>query len=817
MCSVKRENNCITVSCNTVILDIEGTTTSISFVKETLFPYVREHLEAYLKENWDSEVVQAIVDALRSQAKEDKEKNLEGFLDIPVDGEKDDLINSVIKNVLWQMDLDSKAKSLKDLQGLIMENGYKKGELKGHIYEDVEENLKLWTELGKCIYIYSSGSVHAQKLLFGHTGKGDLLPYIKGHFDTTVGKKSDVESYKKIIDLISCSPSETVFLTDIPKEARAAKGAGLLAALLSRDGNAPLADEDKEEFQVLTSFSEVQFENTFKKRKVCSNDGQIDNKTVESCEVSVKNPKEPTNSTLPKQHDDKMEVEESYCEAKICIPEKTDCERIAEKKDHCLQEVTGNSDVEMRPTNVTKGEKSSKKIDCENGSQMDGLSNSDIVSDKLNIDEHHDKSNKEIVDKDTKLSNKTSHETLDPVAVNGKSENLKAESQHCEDKASNNEDNCKSNGNAGIQKPKEGTMKDDESSQAQNDQNRESNRNAEIQNPKEVATKDDESIQAENNLKSLNGREPNKCDDETITIENSKASPPTNLNAHDMNSANDENSQIKPINGDCSEGKISKISQNDSAEDSVENGVPLLNESNADDKPLNIPSDVQVLNEITAEPCLESKVENDDTKVSTQLPQVDKSAKTLIDNTGISNEVKNADESSPQNAIGGGKKMKTDEIDTQTINCKDEFSNLESSKAKDGSKSDVLVPELNSNGCDTKEIVTKTPIDTSNQAKSVDLANKKTLAKDDDDDDDETAKLPQTEKANTLPDKHNNVSEKSSSSDEQVTKESSIEKNHEENDCFNDKSANEVDDTKLCEVKKCEVAEAPTISAVVEA
>jgi len=308
MANSKRENSNVVISASAIVLDIEGTTTSISFVKDVLFPHVRSHLKDYVEKKWDSAEFQEITKALRLQANEDKEKEVEGVVLIPESEEKETVIKAVVDNVLWQMDNDRKTKALKDLQGLIMEEGYNKGELKGHIYDDVASNIKSWAEQDKAIYIYSSGSVQAQKLLFGHSVKGDLLPFIKGHFDTTVGMKGEVKSYKNILEKISCDPSEVVFLTDVPKEAAAAKDAGIYAILVSREGNAPLNEENEADFPVITSFSEVEFENCVKRRKL--SDVSDENKDVKICEVSKDenpdNPKPTTNGGV-----EMMEVEES--------------------------------------------------------------------------------------------------------------------------------------------------------------------------------------------------------------------------------------------------------------------------------------------------------------------------------------------------------------------------------------------------------------------------------------------------------------------------------------------------------------------------
>ncbi|XP_014210153.1 enolase-phosphatase E1 [Copidosoma floridanum] len=248
-----------------ILLDIEGTTTSISFVKDTLFPYVREFLKKHVDEKWETEEFKADFVKLKEQAKEDEEKKIEGFVPIKEDS-TEEAKESLVKNVLWQMDNDRKAGALKDLQGHMWQAAYKT--IKGHVYDDVPEAFEKWTTSDKKLYIYSSGSVLAQKLLYGNTEHGDLLKYISGHFDTSVGQKQEAQSYKKILDEIKAEPSNVIFLTDVPKEAEAAKAAGLSAIIVVREGNAKLSDEDKAAYKTIESFAELSFQSPSKRQKL---------------------------------------------------------------------------------------------------------------------------------------------------------------------------------------------------------------------------------------------------------------------------------------------------------------------------------------------------------------------------------------------------------------------------------------------------------------------------------------------------------------------------------------------------------------------
>lgn len=191
-----------------ILLDIEGTTSSISFVADELFPYARKHLAAFVEAN--PEVVTPIL------------------AEVP----GDDPVATLIQ---W-IDEDRKATPLKTLQGLIWAQGYADGELKGHVYPDTPEAIRRWTEAGLQVNIYSSGSIAAQKLIFGHSIAGDLTPLLGNYFDTTTGPKREADSYTKIADALGLAPSELLFVSDMPAEVDAAREAGLQALLIDRAG-----------------------------------------------------------------------------------------------------------------------------------------------------------------------------------------------------------------------------------------------------------------------------------------------------------------------------------------------------------------------------------------------------------------------------------------------------------------------------------------------------------------------------------------------------------------------------------------------------
>ncbi|XP_024894135.1 enolase-phosphatase E1 [Temnothorax curvispinosus] len=179
------------------------------------------------------------------------------------------------------MDNDRKTGALKQLQGHMWREAYKTGTVKGHVYEDVPKAFESWTKNGKKIYVYSSGSVEAQKLLFGYSVHGDLLKYFSGYFDTEVGAKQESDSYKNILSKIGEKPSDVIFLTDIVKEAAAAKEAGLSTVIVVREGNSVLTDEEKVKYTTIKSFSDLTFQTSTKRQKLETADDKVDEGTAD--------------------------------------------------------------------------------------------------------------------------------------------------------------------------------------------------------------------------------------------------------------------------------------------------------------------------------------------------------------------------------------------------------------------------------------------------------------------------------------------------------------------------------------------------------
>lgn len=200
-----------------IITDIEGTTSSLSFVKDVLFPYAREYMHDFVHTHAHDHEVRTLLDEVAAITHATTD-------------------NQVIEQLLRWMSEDKKITPLKTLQGMIWEQGYKRGDFTGHVYADAVHNLKAWHAQGKRLYVFSSGSVHAQKLLFSHTAAGDLTPLFSGYFDTGMGSKKETVSYQKIAQIIELEPHKILFLSDIKEELDAAQQSGMQTVWLLRDG-----------------------------------------------------------------------------------------------------------------------------------------------------------------------------------------------------------------------------------------------------------------------------------------------------------------------------------------------------------------------------------------------------------------------------------------------------------------------------------------------------------------------------------------------------------------------------------------------------
>jgi enolase-phosphatase E1 len=243
----------LTADIRAILLDIEGTTTPITFVHDVLFSYAQSHVRNFLVEHSDSAELLADLLRLREEHAIDLKQNLQppALIEGPPDAE----IDSMVAYVNWLIDRDRKSTGLKSLQGKIWKQGYVDGTLKAELFADVAPALERWRCAGLKISIFSSGSALAQKLLFAHTEAGDLTRFISDYFDTTVGSKTDVQSYRQIAAALGLTASGVLFISDAVVELAAASDAGMQTLLCVRPGNHSQSLADR--CQIIQSFDEI--------------------------------------------------------------------------------------------------------------------------------------------------------------------------------------------------------------------------------------------------------------------------------------------------------------------------------------------------------------------------------------------------------------------------------------------------------------------------------------------------------------------------------------------------------------------------------
>ena len=218
-----------------ILTDIEGTTSSIDFVHQVLFPYAGDRIGDFVREQRDDPEIAAILDDARSAA-----------------GAPNADIESVISQLRQWIAEDKKVTALKSLQGRLWERGYVNGDFTGHVYDDAVICMREWFEAGLSLYVYSSGSIQAQQLLFGHSDAGDLRPLFSGYFDTRVGQKRDSSSYREIATMIAVPADDILFLSDVFEELDAARDAGMATVQLVRDARVLVGGH-----RVATDFSDI--------------------------------------------------------------------------------------------------------------------------------------------------------------------------------------------------------------------------------------------------------------------------------------------------------------------------------------------------------------------------------------------------------------------------------------------------------------------------------------------------------------------------------------------------------------------------------
>jgi enolase-phosphatase E1 len=237
-----------------ILLDIEGTTTPISFVAGVLFPYARRHLRRHLDAHASAPEYARLFDALVREREADflAGEPVPSWNDVPRVAQHE----SVVSYVEWLMDRDRKSAPLKTLQGWIWQEGYTSGELVGDVFDDVPRAFAHWQAAGLAIGIFSSGSVLAQQLLFRHSSMGDLTPFLSRYFDTTTGPKFARESYARIAEEWGVPSGAMLFVSDSPQELDAARGAGVQTRLAVRPGN--VAPPPGHAHRVVRTFEELE-------------------------------------------------------------------------------------------------------------------------------------------------------------------------------------------------------------------------------------------------------------------------------------------------------------------------------------------------------------------------------------------------------------------------------------------------------------------------------------------------------------------------------------------------------------------------------
>lgn len=224
-----------------IITDIEGTTSDIAFVHDVLFPYAREYLPDFVRARADDPEVAALIDDVRAEA-----------------DASDADVDRVIGILSQWMDEDRKSTPLKALQGMVWQQGYTDGDFTGHVYDDAVAALQAWADDRRALYVYSSGSVAAQKLLFAYSDHGDLTDLFSGYFDTRIGPKKKSRSYKAIAAELGEPPSSLLFLSDVGDELDAAAAAGLQTCWVARDEDTQEKARMNETHPVVMSFADIE-------------------------------------------------------------------------------------------------------------------------------------------------------------------------------------------------------------------------------------------------------------------------------------------------------------------------------------------------------------------------------------------------------------------------------------------------------------------------------------------------------------------------------------------------------------------------------
>uniref|UniRef100_A0A1B6CPM4 Uncharacterized protein n=1 Tax=Clastoptera arizonana TaxID=38151 RepID=A0A1B6CPM4_9HEMI len=305
----KRNIQDSTFNASNIILDFD---VCVQDILKDILPYIKENTESFINSQWDSTDFQGIINKLKTEAKNDKEKNLEGFVEIPEDGEE--VKSAVIKHLLWQFENNTITTAGRNILGQILSGGLKSGDLKVKINKDIAKGLKTWSSNGRQIFIISTFSIEDQKAIFSHTEEGDLISFITNYFDEEIGSVLEKRTFAKILEKLDCLGSATMFISNKQEGTLAASASGLVSLLISKDGKTADQLSDLGDVIVFTTVSEIEFETISKRQKlsdekVIEEDRNFEKSDVEKMDVC----EEPT-------HKGQGDMIESNVETQCGIP-----------------------------------------------------------------------------------------------------------------------------------------------------------------------------------------------------------------------------------------------------------------------------------------------------------------------------------------------------------------------------------------------------------------------------------------------------------------------------------------------------------------
>ena len=260
-----------------LLLDIEGTTCPVNFVSDVLFPYAKSHMLSYLQLHQSEPLIQSLMFEIENAWQQDSSPDALALANaIPERGQPTEAIKQINGTheeprqtpgpatlspeaaclyLQWLIQQDRKLTPLKDLQGMIWEEGYQQGHLLAPLYDDVPAALKKWHQRGLSLSVYSSGSIQAQKLLYTYSNAGNLSHFFSSWFDTRTGPKNERSSYVLIAEALQTKPETILFISDSPCELKAAQDAEVNCIFSRRPGNPVMQAEG---FPALESFDDLQ-------------------------------------------------------------------------------------------------------------------------------------------------------------------------------------------------------------------------------------------------------------------------------------------------------------------------------------------------------------------------------------------------------------------------------------------------------------------------------------------------------------------------------------------------------------------------------